>query len=36
LSGIERGIRNPGIKTVIRIACVLRVSVDQLCKEVEA
>jgi transcriptional regulator with XRE-family HTH domain len=36
LSGIERGVRNPGIKTVIRIARALRVGVDQLCKGVNA
>jgi transcriptional regulator with XRE-family HTH domain len=36
LSGIERGVRNPGIKTVIRLAHALAVSVDQLCKGVEA
>lgn len=36
LSGIERGVRNPGIKIVIRLARALHVSVDQLCKGVEA
>lgn len=36
LSGIERGVRNPGIKIVIRLARALRVSVDQLCKGVDA
>jgi transcriptional regulator with XRE-family HTH domain len=36
LSGIERGVRNPGIKVVIRIARALRVSLDQLCKGVGA
>ena len=36
LSGIERGVRNPGIKIVIRIARALGVTVDQLCKGVEA
>jgi transcriptional regulator with XRE-family HTH domain len=36
LSGIERGVRNPGIKVVIRLARALRVSVDQLCKGVDA
>ena len=35
LSGIERGVRNPGIKIVIRLARALRVSVDQLCKGVD-
>jgi transcriptional regulator with XRE-family HTH domain len=34
LSGIERGVRNPGIKIVIRIARALGVTVDQLCKGV--
>ena len=36
LSGIERGVRNPGIKIVIRLARALRVPVDQLCKGVDA
>ena len=36
LSGIERGVRNPGIKTVLRLARALHVTVDQLCKGVEA
>jgi transcriptional regulator with XRE-family HTH domain len=36
LSGIERGVRNPGIKVVIRLARALRVSVDQFCKGVDA
>ena len=36
LSGIERGVRNPGIKTVIRLASALSVTVDQLCKGVSA
>jgi transcriptional regulator with XRE-family HTH domain len=36
LSGIERGVRNPGIKSVIRLARALKVSLDQLCKGVEA
>ena len=36
LSGIERGVRNPGIKIVIRLARALRVTVDQLCKGVDA
>ena len=35
LSDIERGVRNPGIKIVIRLARALRVSVDQLCKGVD-
>ena len=36
LSGIERGVRNPGIKVVIRLAHALGVTVDQLCKGVAA
>ena len=36
LSGIERGVRNPGIKTVIRLARALDVTLDQLCKGVGA
>jgi transcriptional regulator with XRE-family HTH domain len=36
VSGIERGVRNPGIKTVIRIAKALGVSIADLCKGVEA
>lgn len=32
LSGIERGVRNPGIKTVIRLARALKTTVDELCK----
>ena len=35
VSGIERGVRNPGIRTVLRIARVLGVSVDDLCKGVD-
>jgi len=35
VSGVERGIRNPGIKTVIRIAKALNVTVAELCKGVE-
>jgi len=34
LSGIERGVRNPGIKSVLRIARALDVSLDKLCKVV--
>jgi transcriptional regulator with XRE-family HTH domain len=34
LSGIERGVRNPGIKIVIRLARALEVSLDKLCKGV--
>jgi transcriptional regulator with XRE-family HTH domain len=36
LSGIERGVRNPGIKVVIRLARGLSVSIDQLCEGVDA
>ena len=36
LSGIERGVRNPGIKVVIRLARALGVTVDQLCKGVDS
>ena len=36
VSGIERGVRNPGIKTVLRIARALGVSVGDLCKGVDA
>ena len=36
LSGIERGVRNPGIKIVIRLARALGVSVDKLCRGVDA
>jgi transcriptional regulator with XRE-family HTH domain len=36
LSGIERGVRNPGIKVVIRIARALGVAIDQLCNGVDA
>jgi len=36
LSGIERGVRNPGIKVVIKLAKALGVTVDQLCKGVDA
>ena len=35
LSGIERGIRNPGIRVVIRLARALNVSLDDLCKGVQ-
>ncbi len=34
VSGIERGIRNPGIKTVVQIARALGVSVAELCEDV--
>lgn len=36
VSGIERGVRNPGIKTVLRVAKALTVSVADLCKGVDA
>jgi transcriptional regulator with XRE-family HTH domain len=35
LSGIERGLRNAGIKTVLRIARALEVGVADLCKGVD-
>ena len=35
ISGIERGVRNPGIKTVVRLAKALNVTVSELCKGVE-
>lgn len=36
ISGIERGLRNPGIKNVARIAKALGLSTAELCKGVEA
>ena len=36
LSGIERGVRNPGIKAVLKLARSLRVGLDELCKGVAA
>jgi len=36
LSGIERGVRNPGIKAVLKLAHGLRVRLDELCKGVVA
>ena len=36
ISGIERGLRNPGIKNVARIAKALGVRTCDLCKGVEA
>jgi transcriptional regulator with XRE-family HTH domain len=36
ISGIERGVRNPGIKNVARIAKALGVSTSELCKGVDA
>lgn len=35
ISGIERGLRNPGIKNVAKIARALGVSTSELCKGVE-
>jgi transcriptional regulator with XRE-family HTH domain len=34
VSGIERGVRNPGIKTVFQIAKALDVSITELCEGV--
>ena len=34
VSGIERGVRNPGIKSVLHIARALGVSVAELCEDV--
>lgn len=36
ISGIERGIRNPGIRNVARIAKALGLSTAELCKGVDA
>ena len=36
LSDIERGVRNPGIKNVTRIAKALGVTTAELCKGVDA
>ncbi|HTB82299.1 MAG TPA: helix-turn-helix transcriptional regulator [Candidatus Sulfotelmatobacter sp.] len=36
ISGIERGLRNPGIKNVARIAKALGITTSELCVEVEA
>ena len=35
VSGIERGVRNPGIKVVIRLARALNARVDELCTGVD-
>lgn len=35
VSGIERGVRNPGIKSVVRIARALSVSVAEMCEDLE-
>ena len=32
LSGIERGVRNPGIKTVLKLCKALGVRPDELCE----
>lgn len=36
ISGIERGVRNPGIKTVVRLARALGMQVGTLCEGVES
>jgi transcriptional regulator with XRE-family HTH domain len=36
ISGIERGIRNPGIKNVARLAKALGIATADLCKGVDA
>lgn len=36
ISGIERGLRNPGIKNVARLARALGLTTAELCKGVEA
>ncbi|MCX8495986.1 MAG: helix-turn-helix transcriptional regulator [Akkermansiaceae bacterium] len=36
ISGIERGLRNPGIKNVAKIAKALGLSTAELCKGVDA
>lgn len=36
ISGIERGLRNPGIKNVAKIAKALGITTSELCKGVEA
>ena len=36
ISGIERGIRNPGIKNVVRIAKALGIKTAELCVGVDA
>jgi len=36
ISGIERGLRNPGIKNVARLARALGLSTAELCKGVDA
>ncbi len=36
LSGIERGVRNPGIKAVLKLARALRVGIEELCEGLRA
>ena len=36
ISGIERGLRNPGIKNVARLAKALSLTTAELCKGVDA
>jgi transcriptional regulator with XRE-family HTH domain len=36
LSGIERGVRNPGIKAVLKLTWALGVGIDELCAGVRA
>lgn len=36
ISGIERGLRNPGIQNVAKIAKALGITTSELCKGVEA
>lgn len=36
ISGIERGLRNPGIKNVARLARVLGLTTAKLCRGVDA
>jgi transcriptional regulator with XRE-family HTH domain len=35
ISGIERGVRNPGIKNVVRIAKAFGITTAELCKGVD-
>jgi transcriptional regulator with XRE-family HTH domain len=35
ISGIERGLRNPGIKNVVRIAEAFGISTAELCRGIE-
>ncbi|MDH7503865.1 MAG: helix-turn-helix transcriptional regulator [Verrucomicrobiota bacterium] len=36
MSGIERGLRNPGIKNVAKLAKALGLTTSELCKGVDA